>query len=203
MAAGVVRRAVAEALRDATQEEFTWTAAEVKAKYPEVLPLAGRALDLIMALHDVRRLHCRYVFHGPDCGQRPPSTLYGCVGDFKKAWTAACIAAGFPVGRKHGGFVFHNTRHSAITNVVNEGTPAHEAMAISGHRTRSVFDRCSLTLKAQTRAALERVSGYTTAAPRPLPCARCRSAAVPWSPRWAPRAHPPRRCGENPAAGAR
>jgi hypothetical protein len=31
-------------------------------------------------------------------------------------------------------------------------------MAISGHRTRSVFDRYSLTLKAQTRAALERVS---------------------------------------------
>jgi len=36
-------------------------------------------------------------------------------------------------------------------------------MAISGHRTRSVFDRYSLPLKAQTRAALERVSGDTSA----------------------------------------
>ncbi|HKA29501.1 MAG TPA: hypothetical protein VKH82_09010, partial [Candidatus Binatia bacterium] len=38
-----------------------------------------------------------------------------------------------------------------------------EAMAVSGHQTRSVFDRYSLTLKAQTRAALERVTAYTVA----------------------------------------
>jgi integrase len=146
---------------DATQEEFAWTAAEVKAKHAEVLPLAGRALEIITELHAVRRLHCRYVFHGPDCGHRPPSQRYGCVGDFKRLWKTACTAAGVAAGRKRGGFVFHNTRHTAITNLVNEGTPAHEAMAISGHRTRSVFDRYSLPLKAQTRAALERVSGHT------------------------------------------
>jgi integrase len=133
----------------------------VKAKVAEVLPLAGRPLALITALHDARHLSCRYVFHGPECGQRTPSTLYGCVGDFKTAWAAACQAVGFPVGRKHGGFVFHNTRHTAVTNLVNAGVPAHEAMAVSGHRTRSVFDRYSLTLKDQTRAALERVTAYT------------------------------------------
>jgi hypothetical protein len=31
----------------------------------------------------------------------------------------------------------------------------------SGHRTRSIFDRYSLSLKAQTRAALRRVTAYT------------------------------------------
>jgi len=56
--------------------------------------------------------------------------------------------------------VFHNTRHTAVTNLVNAGVPAHEAMAVSGHRTRSVFDRYSPSLKAQTRAALERVTAY-------------------------------------------
>src|SRR5262249_52880937 len=145
----------------------------------EVLPLAGRPLELVAALYAARQLRCRYVFHGPDCGQRAPSAVYGCVGDFKKAWTAACVAAGFPVGRKHGGFVFHNTRHTAVTNLVNAGVPAHEAMAVSGHRTRSVFDRYSLTLKAQTRAALERVSAYTEAAPAPAtvqPLRRTRAA---------------------------
>ena len=84
------------------------------------------------------------------------------MGDFKKAWRTACKKAGFPVGRKGGGFVFHNTRHTAVTNLVNAGVPAHEAMAVSGHRTRSVFDRYSIPLKDQTRAALRRTTAYVT-----------------------------------------
>ena len=83
--------------------------------------------------------------------------------DFKRAWATACTKAGFPVGRKHGGFVFHNTRHTAVTNLVNAGVPAHEAMTVSGHRTRSIFDRYSLSLKEQTRKALRRVSTYAEA----------------------------------------
>jgi len=67
-----------------------------------------------------------------------------CVGDFKKAWASACKKSGFPVGGKAGGFVFHNTRHTAVTNLMHAGTPAHEAMAVSGHRTRSVLDRYSI-----------------------------------------------------------
>jgi hypothetical protein len=84
---------------------------------------------------------------------------------------------GLPVGRKRGGYVFHNTRHTAVTNLVNASVPAHEAMAVSGHQTRSVFDRYSLTLKAQTRAALERVTAYTAAhaaAPVVVPLAGAR-----------------------------
>jgi hypothetical protein len=91
-----------------------------------------------------------------------PSKEYGCIGDFKRAWETACEKAGFPVGRKNGGYVFHNTRHSAVTNLVNAGTPAHEAMAVSGHRTRSVFDRYSIRVEEQTRAALRRTTAYTT-----------------------------------------
>src|SRR5215813_15606516 len=64
------------------------------------------------------------------------------------------VVAGFRVGRKHGGFVFHNTRHTAVTNLVNAGTPAHEAMNVSGHRTRSAFDRYSIRVDERTRAAL-------------------------------------------------
>jgi integrase len=155
--------------------EFAWSATEVKAKRPEVLPLDGRPLVIIETLYKNRRLHCHYVFHGPRCAPgHTPSTRYGCVGDFKKAWASACRRAGFPVGRKAGGYVFHNTRHSAVTNLVNAGVPAHEAMAVSGHRTRSVFDRYSIPLKEQTRAALRRTSDYvadlpTTPTVTPLP----------------------------------
>ena len=43
------------------------------------------------------------------------------MGNFKRAWVTACKKAGFPVGRKAGGFVFHNTRHTTVTNLVNAG----------------------------------------------------------------------------------
>ena len=71
--------------------------------------------------------------------------------------------------------MFHNTRHSAVTNLVNAGTPTHEAMAVSGHRTRSVFDRYSIVDPAQTRTALQRVAAYTAHAdstPSVTPLAR-------------------------------
>jgi integrase len=58
--------------------------------------------------------------------------------------------------------VFHNTRHTAVTNLVNAGVPQHEAMTVSGHRSRSVFDRYSLSLKEQTKAAMRRVTDYTS-----------------------------------------
>ena len=89
------------------------------------------------------------------------------------------MAAGFPVGRKQGGFVFHNTRHTAVTNLVNAGTPTHEAMTVSGHRTRSVFDRYSIPLKDQTRAALERVSAYTETTPAPATVQPLRPGGAP------------------------
>jgi len=143
-------------------KEFTWTAAEVKAKRPTILPLDGRPLSLIERLHAVRRLYCPFVFHGALCAPgRAHSKGYGCVGHFETAWATACRTAGFPVGRRAGGFVFHNTRHTAVTNLVNAGVPTHEAMTVSGHRTRSVFDRYSLSLKQQTKAALRRVTEYT------------------------------------------
>ncbi len=64
------------------------------------------------------------------------------------------------MGRKNGGYVFHNTRHTAVTNLVNPGVPSHEAMGVSGHRTRSVFDRYSIKLHEQTRAALRKATEY-------------------------------------------
>src|SRR5262249_35648796 len=135
-----------------------------KQPEPHVLPLAGRPLDIIKSRYEHgRRPHCPHVFHGPRCAPGvEPSKEYGCIGDFKRAWETACEKAGFPIGRKNGGYVFHNTRHSAVTNLVNARTAAHEANAFSGHRTLSVIHRFSIRVEEQTRAALRRTTAYTT-----------------------------------------
>jgi integrase len=147
---------------DAESWVLTWQAADVKAKKAHILPLDGRPLDLIAECVRRRPSHCRYLFHGSRCAPGvPPSREYGCIGDFKRAWATACKKAGFPVGRKAGGYVFHNTRHTAVTNLVNGGTPTHEAMRVSGHTTRSIFDRYSIGSEDETRAALRRQTEYT------------------------------------------
>src|SRR5207245_7283151 len=106
------------------------------------------------------RLDCPFLLHGEDCAQRPAARP--CLATFKKAWAAACKKAGFPVGRKQGGYVFHNTRHTAVTNIVNAGMPETLAMSVSGHRTRAVFDRYSIRREDAVREALEQRTAYVT-----------------------------------------
>lgn len=57
------------------------------------------------------------------------------VFDWEKSWATACTSAGVP------GALFHDLRRTALTNMIEGGLSEKEAMEISGHRTRAVFDR--------------------------------------------------------------
>jgi integrase len=133
---------------------------QVKNRKPHVIPLEGRGLEIVQRLWATRRLDCPYLFHSHDCLRRPEGKP--CLGSFKKAWATACKKAGLPVGRKHGGYVFHNTRHTAVTNMVHSGMPESLAMSVSGHRTRAVFDRYSIRREDAVREALEQRTAYVT-----------------------------------------
>jgi integrase len=139
--------------------------------------LSGDLADLIERRKVQRRVKTKtsvllsaYVFH-----QKGEP-----VGDFRKAWATACLAAGlgqFVCDRcsqtveghtceecnseaRYVGRIFHDFRRTAVRNMVRAGVPERVAMTISGHKTRSIFDRYNIVNEADLREAMRRTQSY-------------------------------------------
>ncbi len=74
------------------------------------------------------------------------------LGQFHKQWTRACREAGCP------GRLVHDLRRRAVKKLVDAGIPEKVAMTITGHRTRSVFDRYHIVADVDVVKAVRKLA---------------------------------------------
>jgi integrase len=102
-----------------------------KNKQGRTLPIFGEMVERLRIEKEIRDSQfpgCQHVFHRDG---EP-------VKNFRKSWESGCTAADLV------GLMFHDLRRTAVRNMVRAGIPEKTAMAISGHKTRSVFDRYNI-----------------------------------------------------------
>jgi integrase len=121
-------------------------AGQTKTKRPRALPIYGDMRRWLKQQRETSPAGSPWVFHG----------AHNCpVDNHLNGWKEGCERAGVP------GLLFHDLRRSAVRNMKRAGIQDVEAMRISGHRTRAIFDRYNVVDESDLATAGKRLEEYT------------------------------------------
>lgn len=122
-----------------------------KTQDGRLLPLDGELLAIIERADKARHRYpdCRFVFSHD--GRR--------IVDFRFAWARATAQAGL------GKVLVHDLRRCAVRNLSRSGVPEAIAMRVTGHKTRSIFDRYNIVSEEDLKQALSKVEAHLEGQP--------------------------------------
>jgi integrase len=115
-----------------------------KNKKDRSFPIIGTLMDIIERRQKLRRLDCPYVFHRAG---KP-------IRSFRKAFKAAAKEVGHEV------LLPHDMRRSAVRNFRKAGLSEGDGMMLSGHRTRSVYERYNIRDDRDLTDSMNRVQEH-------------------------------------------
>ena len=122
---------------------------ETKNRDGRTIQLPRVLLGILEDQWRTRPAGCLWVFHNHGERIKSPYT----------AWRKATQATGLT------GRVFNDLRRTATGNMVRAGIPERVAMQITGHKTRSIFDRYHIVSEGDLKEAARRMDDQISARP--------------------------------------
>jgi integrase len=117
---------------------------QTKGKQARVAPLYGELRSWLELAYSVKQNDCPFIISWKGEGIR----------EVKTAWNKARERANIP------GLLVHDLRRTAVRNMVRAGIPEKQAMRISGHKSRSIFDRYDITDERDIQLAGQKLARY-------------------------------------------